>query len=86
MGAGKKWYEIGMKSATGDARAPSCVVQRGTAVLTTPTTAPRAQENFDISALPQDAIDEINGIQTRQKLNPVVRTGVPGFIPKRVGA
>ena len=57
-------------------------VQRGTALLTTPTTAARAKENFDISALPQDALDEINGIQTRQRLNTVVTTGVPGFIPR----
>ncbi len=56
-------------------------VQRGTAVLTTPRTAVRARENFDISALPQDAFDEINRIETRQRLNPVVTTGVPGFIP-----
>ena len=57
-------------------------VQRGTAVLTTPRTAARARENFDISALPEDALDEINRIQTRQRLNPVVTTGIPGFIPK----
>src|SRR5271163_3921844 len=57
-------------------------VQRGTAVLTTPRSAARARENFDIAALPQDALDEINRIQTRQRLNQVVSTGVPGFIPK----
>jgi aldehyde reductase len=57
-------------------------VQRGTAVLTTPTTAARARENFDISTLPEDALDKINRIQTRQRLNPVVKTGVPGFIPQ----
>src|ERR1700690_1354260 len=57
-------------------------VQRGTALLTTPRTAARARENFDISPLPQDALDEINAIQTRQRLNTVVHTGVPGFIPK----
>ena len=57
-------------------------VQRGTAVLTTPKSAARARESFDISALPQDALDEINRIQTRQRLNQVVTTGVPGFIPK----
>jgi aldehyde reductase len=57
-------------------------VQRGTALLTTPRSAARARENFDISALPADAIDEINRIQTRQRLNPVVKTGVPGFIPQ----
>jgi alcohol dehydrogenase (NADP+) len=61
-------------------------VQRGTALLTTPRTADRARENFDISALPADALDEINRIQTRQRLNPVVTTGVPGFIPKAKGA
>src|SRR3954447_23481711 len=57
-------------------------VQRGTALLTTPKTAARARENFDISALPQDAFEEINGIQTRQRLNSVVETGNPGFIPQ----
>jgi alcohol dehydrogenase (NADP+) len=57
-------------------------VQRGTALLTTPRTAARARENFDISALPQDAFDEINGIQTRQRFNQVVKTGSPGFIPQ----
>jgi diketogulonate reductase-like aldo/keto reductase len=57
-------------------------VQRGTAVLTTPKTAARARENFDISALPADAFDEINRIETRQRFNQVVKTGNPGFIPR----
>jgi aldehyde reductase len=57
-------------------------VQRGTALLTTPRTAARARENFDISALPEDAFDEINRIQTRQRFNEVVKTGSPGFIPQ----
>ena len=57
-------------------------IQRGTAVLTTPRSAARARENFDISRLPEDALDEINRIQTRQRLNPVVSTGVPGFISR----
>ena len=57
-------------------------IQRGTAVLTTPRTAARAQENFKISALPEDAFDEINRIQTRQRFNEVVNTGSPGFIPQ----
>ena len=57
-------------------------VQRGTALLTTPRTAARAKENFDVSALPEDAFNEINQIQTRQRLNEVVKTGVPGFIPR----
>jgi alcohol dehydrogenase (NADP+) len=54
--------------------------QRGTALLTTPRTAARARENFNISALPEDAFNEINRIQTRQRLNEVVKTGSPGFI------
>lgn len=57
-------------------------VQRGTAVLTTPKTPARARENFDISTLPKDAFNEINRIQTRQRLNKVVKTGVPGFIAR----
>jgi aldehyde reductase len=61
-------------------------VQRGTALLTTPRTAARAQENFNISALPEDALAEINRIQTRQRLNEVVKTGIPGFIPKTTSA
>jgi alcohol dehydrogenase (NADP+) len=61
-------------------------VQRGMALLTTPRSAARARENFGISALPAEALDEINRIQTRQRLNPVVNTGVPGFIPQGRGA
>ena len=57
-------------------------VQRGSALLTTPRSAARARENFDISTLPEDAFEEINRIRTRQRLNPVVSTGVPGFIPQ----
>ncbi|MGA7921778.1 MAG: aldo/keto reductase [Candidatus Acidiferrales bacterium] len=63
----------------------SWAVQRGTALLTTPKTAAHARENLNISALPTDAIDEINGIQTRQRLNEVVKTGVPGFIARSRG-
>ena len=57
-------------------------IQRGTAVLTTPKTAARASENFEISTLPEDALNEINRIQTRQRLSNVVNTGSPGFIPR----
>ncbi|WP_295801194.1 aldo/keto reductase [Mucilaginibacter sp.] len=57
-------------------------LQRGTALLTTPKTAARARENFDISSLPQDAFDEISRIETRQRFNEVVKTGVPGFIAR----
>jgi alcohol dehydrogenase (NADP+) len=57
-------------------------IQRGTAVLTTPKTPDRAKENFDVSALPDGAMEQINAIQTRQRLNLVTGTGVPGFIAK----
>jgi alcohol dehydrogenase (NADP+) len=57
-------------------------IQRGTALLTTPKTKAHSQENFGISPLPQDAFDEINGIQTRERYNTVVKTGSPGFIPR----
>ncbi|OXC79609.1 2,5-diketo-D-gluconic acid reductase [Caballeronia sordidicola] len=57
-------------------------LQRGGALLTTPKTAERARENFDISALPADAFDEINRIQTRQRFNEVVNTGSGGFLPQ----
>ena len=58
-------------------------IQRGGALLTTPKTEARARANFDVSALPADAFDEINRIETRQRFNEVVKTGSPGFIPRR---
>jgi diketogulonate reductase-like aldo/keto reductase len=58
-------------------------VQRGTAFLTTSTKPQRIQENFDISALPEDAMREIRDrITTSVRFNAVVETGVPGFIPR----
>jgi alcohol dehydrogenase (NADP+) len=57
-------------------------VQRGTALLTTPKSAARARENFDVRALPEDAFDAINRIATRQRFNTVVDGGSPGFIPR----
>jgi diketogulonate reductase-like aldo/keto reductase len=58
-------------------------VQRGTALLTTSTTPRRIQENFDVSTLPEDAMQEIRDtVRTRVRFNIVVETGVPGFIPK----
>jgi len=59
----------------------SWAVQRGTAFLTAPKTEARARESMTLSALPEDAFDEINRIQTRQRFNEVVKTGSPGFIP-----
>jgi diketogulonate reductase-like aldo/keto reductase len=58
-------------------------IQRGTALLTTSKTPSRIKENFDVSALPEAAVKEISeGIKTRVRFNPVVETGVPGFIPR----
>jgi diketogulonate reductase-like aldo/keto reductase len=58
-------------------------VQRGTAFLTTSTTPRRIQENFDVSALPEDAMREMReGITANVRFNTVVHTGVPGFIPR----
>jgi diketogulonate reductase-like aldo/keto reductase len=58
-------------------------VQRGTAFLTTSTKPARIQENFEISALPEDAMQEIRDrITTNVRFNSVVETGVPGFIPR----
>lgn len=58
-------------------------IQRGTALLTTSKSPRRIKENFDVSTLPEDAMREINeGIKLRVRLNPVVETGVPGFIPR----
>ncbi|MBB3456355.1 diketogulonate reductase-like aldo/keto reductase [Rhizobium sp. BK313] len=58
-------------------------VQRGTAFLTTSVTPHRIEENFDVSTLPDDAMQEIrDGIRTNIRFNGVVETGVPGFIPR----
>ena len=58
-------------------------LQRGTAPLTTATSIRHIEENFDISALPDGAIEEITqGFSTRVRLNSVVDTGIPGFIPR----
>src|SRR5271169_620565 len=57
-------------------------IQRGTAVLTTAKTLERARENYNLSEIPEAAVEEINGIQIRSRLNSVVATGVPGFIAK----
>ena len=58
-------------------------VQRGTAFLTTSVTPARIQENFELSTLPEDAMQEIrDGVATTIRFNTVVETGVPGFIPR----
>jgi len=55
-------------------------VQRGSAVLTSSVRAARIVENFDVTALPESAIQEINELETRIRFNSVVDGGEPGFI------
>jgi diketogulonate reductase-like aldo/keto reductase len=58
-------------------------IQRGTAPLTTSKTPSRILENFDVSAIPENAVREISdGIKSQVRFNAVVKTGVPGFIPR----
>jgi diketogulonate reductase-like aldo/keto reductase len=58
-------------------------IQRGTAPLTTSKTPSRIQENFEVSAIPEDAVVDISErISLRVRFNSVVETGIPGFIPR----
>jgi diketogulonate reductase-like aldo/keto reductase len=55
-------------------------IQRGSAVLTASVTPARISENFDVTALPESAIQEINErLETRIRFNSVVDGGKPGF-------
>lgn len=59
-------------------------VQRGTAFLTTSTNPEHIRENGELSPLPEDAMRELReGITMNVRLNQVIETGVPGFIPRR---
>jgi diketogulonate reductase-like aldo/keto reductase len=55
-------------------------IQRGTAVLTSSVRPARISENFDVTTLPESAIQEINELETRYRFNSVVDGGEPGFI------
>jgi diketogulonate reductase-like aldo/keto reductase len=56
-------------------------IQRGTAVLTSSVKPARISENFDVTPLPESAIEEITeGLDTRHRFNSVVEGGEPGFI------
>ena len=58
-------------------------VQRGAALLTTSTSPDHIRENFNVSALPEEALERMRyDITTRVRLNQVVDTGLPGFIPR----
>ena len=62
-------------------------IQRGSAVLTASVTPARIAENFDVTALPETAIREINDrLQTRYRFNSVVDGGEPGFAEVPAGS
>jgi diketogulonate reductase-like aldo/keto reductase len=55
-------------------------IQRGSAVLTASVTPGRISENFDVTALPESAIQEISErLTTRYRFNSVADAGQPGF-------
>lgn len=55
-------------------------IQRGSAVLTASVSPARIRENFDVTTLPDSAIQEINErLETRIRFNSVVDAGEPGF-------
>ena len=56
-------------------------IQRGSAVLTASVTPARITENFDVTTLPESAIQEITErLDTRYRFNSVVDGGEPGFV------
>ncbi|WP_330212149.1 aldo/keto reductase [Pseudomonas sp. Z18(2022)] len=58
-------------------------VQRGVAFLTSSVTPARIREDADISTLPQVAMREIEkDVTTRVRFNPVMDTGVLGFVSR----
>lgn len=60
-------------------------IQRHSAVLTSSVKPARIRENFDVTALPASAIQDINErLETRYRFNSVVDAGEPGFaeVPK----
>jgi alcohol dehydrogenase (NADP+) len=59
-------------------------IQRGAAFLTTSTSPEHIRENFEISSIPEDALQEMRDrIVTNIRFNAVVETGLPGFVPRR---
>jgi diketogulonate reductase-like aldo/keto reductase len=62
-------------------------IQRGSAVLTASVTPGRISENFDVTALPESAIQEINErLVTRYRFNSVADAGQPGFAEVPAGS
>ena len=55
-------------------------IQRGSAVLTASVNPTRINENFDVTAIPESAVQDISeGLETRFRFNSVVDGGEPGF-------
>jgi diketogulonate reductase-like aldo/keto reductase len=55
-------------------------IQRGSAVLTASVNPTRINENFDVTAIPQSAVQDISErLETRFRFNSVVDGGEPGF-------
>ena len=62
-------------------------IQRGSAVITASVNPGRIRENFDVTALPASAMDDINQrLETRYRFNSVVDAGEPGFMEVPVGS
>ena len=50
--------------------------------MTTSVNPGHIRENFDVTALGEDAMREINQrVETCYRFNTVTETGIPGFIP-----
>jgi diketogulonate reductase-like aldo/keto reductase len=55
-------------------------IQRGSAVLTASVNPTRINENFDVTAIPESAVQDISErLETRFRFNSVVDGGEPGF-------
>lgn len=62
-------------------------IQRGSAVLTGSVNPARISENFDVTAIPESAVDDINErLETRIRFNSVVEGGEPGFAEVPAGS
>ena len=62
-------------------------IQRGSAVLTGSVNPARISENFDVTALPESAVQDISErLQTRYRFNSVVDGGEPGFAEVPAGS
>ncbi|HEX4391976.1 MAG TPA: aldo/keto reductase [Mycobacterium sp.] len=62
-------------------------IQRGSAVLTGSVNPARINENFDVTAIPESAVQDISErLETRYRFNSVVDGGEPGFAEVPAGS